>query len=427
MTVRLPRTETGLGAALVAGLLVAGVAPAQTTQVLETGDGSRFLLVPLATRVVHWMNLHAADVSRPDLTLAVTRASLVGATGGVTVDVDPLAFEKALRRAPSSGSRIIELPGHVGISVTFPPESIRTVAELLNARLHRTSLIRVREHLSRIRTERAHRLGRMTHLGMLRRLLAKSPEGRAAQPLLYVKDDRIPIPKVLEFYRQTFRPKAAIHVLTGGFDVATATRVLREVFVARGEAPEASEAPVDLGGHRIRVAPDRGDTMLVGCPLPEAPFDHIDLMVEYLAGHSNAFLAESLRAAGHASVTVHAEGPFPVPGGILMIQISTIGRRIKPESELLSDVQKALDAAMTTPPEARRLNRAKAALRAHRTAQLNDAEGLTRMLAMRWVRSGRPPADILRGESISAATLQALCRQTLGKSTRSVILPEPPR
>ena len=94
--------------------------------------------MPLATSVAHWVQLHPAGPGvepkgRPGLALAVARASLIGSAKPSIPNPDPLAWEKALRRAPSSGSRLVQTTGRVGIVVTFPQESFGQVARLLRS------------------------------------------------------------------------------------------------------------------------------------------------------------------------------------------------------------------------------------------------------------------------------------------------------
>lgn len=419
------------GFASLAVSLLLGTIPAQDAQLVETGDGSRFLLVPLQTRVVHWINLQPAVSEIPGLAVAVARASLLGSTGPITENPQPLAWEKALRRAPSSGSRLVEVASHIGVSVTFPAESLHEVAQLLLQRTHREKLLEFPQHLTAARHQRRERIASIEHLALARRLLAQAEGGRFRHFLEPDDGEEIADAAVMRYYRHAYAPARAINVITGGFEPETLARVLRQMF---RNPPSPAEASKQSAGDEPTAEkpvadgpPTQRETLFLGLVSPRGKPDELALLAEYLGGE-DGFVVEHLRAAGHPNASVRVLAPFPAPGGMLVLVITDPGTKLTEDAPLLRQLREALDRAAIEPPQPRLMTRAAAVLRGRRSARLGDPQGLALLLAERWANSGEPPRGDLAAEArIGSEDLQAFATTVLAGKNRITILPRAKR
>lgn len=419
-------------------VLTAGGVDAQESKFFRTHDGSSFLLVKVDSRVVHWINLQPARIADqpeglPGLAVAVGRASLSGGATERAGEGPPLRWEKALRRAPSTGAEFVEAHGYLGVAVTFPNGSIPLVAELLRVRTQRAELAGIEPFATEAIRARRERLLRTPHLGMLRRLLGSIKGGEAFLPGLTSATDKVTQARALELYRNTYSTNRALNVITGGFDIQATEEVLRRIYsvASRAAEPQSESTPV---APRVRAPepaapPDRSDTLLLACPLPTqrdpVTLATIDLLVEYLAGDADGFLPDRLRAAGHPRVEVAIRAPFPEPGGYLVVEVTDPGSKLDSSSKLVTALAGALDDVAKGPADAIRLSRAATAARAARTQFLHDPRGLAVLLAHQWARSGSVPSGDLAIEArVTPVAFQALASEVLATATRTLILPE---
>lgn len=435
------RTEH-LALSLALPLVMATVAASafgQEARFFRTSDGSPFLLVPVEHHSINWVNLQPSGPGveqrgRQGLGLAMARASLLGGTEFGPTQEPPLSWEKALRRTPSSGSRIVQIEGHVGIAVTFDKRSLQRVAHLLRVRTRRHSLLGVAQLLKEVQGARGARLQAAPHLGMLQRTLAAFDT--TAKPLLSAlavhKPAEIGRSESGEFYRVTYSPERSLNVITGDLDLVETERQLKSIFAGSGKGTPGTGGPNGPRMVGAKAKPDAPDTLMLGCPIP-ADLDTnavvtLDLLVEYLAGDAHAYLPDHLRATGHPRVQVHVRAPFPSTGGIFLIAVTEPGSILKEDNNLTVHLEQALAKLATDLPDEDRLDRAVAALRAARSAALRQPEGLATLLARRWARTGKPPIQGLAEESrVSLAEFRALAKRVFALASQTLVLPKLPK
>jgi hypothetical protein len=431
---------------LLTTLLLAAIAnaqdPAGSAQgavFFRTADGTPFLLVPMKTRTVHWINLHPArledePVANPDLALAVARSSLLGEArpGEATAkpkNASPLAWEEALRRAPSAGSQLVRIGDHVGVRVTFPARSLGRVAQLLRLRTRRTKLHRITAHYLEIQSAREARLARVPDLELLRRALdTADPKRKLGSLFVRGGEEIIDTDEVMSFYKWNCQPARAINVLVGGFDAKFGKSVLEEVFREPMGIPKQPEShAVDIEDIRSSVI-SKGDTLMIVHPLPAEYAPELDLLVDLLAGDllagdNAAFLPEFLHTNGHASVRVQARARFPRGSNMLLLQVTQPDLELGQKSLLPKHVKAALDQLSEKLPADSQVRRAISARRARRARRLANQEGLARSLALRWVRGSIPDPKMLAqpGPPDLAKTLQTLAKKVLSPDTRTLI------
>jgi len=408
-------------------------APSQGARFFRADDGSSFLLVPVRSHSVNWVSLNPSGPNEeppqiPGLGLAVARASVFGSAG--QDQGGALTWEKTLRNTPASGSRVMQVADHVGISVTFAEKSLAVVARLLRIRITRDALLGVRQQLDHVQNTRSKRIRGIPHLGIMRRTLASF---EASRPLLAALAEHAKVEvsdaQIMAFYHRTCAPSRNLNVITGDLDLRKAERVLKAAFAT---------APSNQGGRdpaQGAIAPqavmrkDAPDTLMLGCPIP-ANLDAkamltLDLLVEYLAGDAHAYLPDHLRASGHPGVRVYARAPFPTAGGILLISVTKPGATLSEDAMLTVHLEQALAKIATDEPDADRLDRAVASLQASRSAILQQPDGLATLIARRWARTGTPPVSGLAEETrISGVEVRALAKRVFALAGQSLVLPE---
>ena len=420
---------------LVAVLALMAIAPCQEARFFRTDDGSRFLLVPVRSQSVNWVNLQPAGPNEeppqiPGLGMAIARASVLGDTQPARGQTSALAWEKALRDAPASGSRVMQVADYVGVAVTFTEQSLETVARLLRVRMTREVLLGVQQQLDAVQRERSKRIRAIPHLGIMRRTVASFEAARPllsalAEPANAEASDAV----VMSFYRRTYAPAKSLNVITGNLRLDNAERLLKATFATPlpdhiGEAPERGVA-----GPQAKARRDSADTLMLGCPIP-ANLDAnamltLDLLIEYLAGDVHSYLPDHLRACGHPRVRVYARAPFPADGGIFLISVTKPGATLTEDAMLTVHLEQALAKVATDEPDADRMDRAVASLRAARSAILQQPEGLATLIARRWARTGAPPIAGLAEESrISGGDVRALAKRVFSLAGQSLVLPE---
>lgn len=242
---------------------------AQDATFFRTRDGNAFLLVPMRTRTVHWINLHPAriadePIAHPDLALAIARSSLLGeARPGEAAarpeKANPLAWEEALRRAPTGGSQLVRVDDYIGVRVTFPARSIGQVAQLMRTRTHRAKLHSIAEHYREAQLAREARLARTPDLELLRRALDHAdPKRKLGSWFVRGGEEEIDEDEVLAFYKWNTQPARAINVLVGGFEPEFTKSVLEEIYRELVVAPEKPpSSSTDVLAIRSPVVRDR--------------------------------------------------------------------------------------------------------------------------------------------------------------------------
>ena len=408
----------------IAGLSFCVLANAAVGQdqakLIQTDDGSRFLLLPRQTRTVRWVSLHPTSgepIGLQGLALAIARASMQRSAG--------LAWERDLRRAPATGSRLVHAPGYLGIATSFPPGSLHRVAQLLAERSRRESLPSVGTHFIAARQERGAILGSTRHLGMLRRLLESSQSSAALQSTFAAHGPaELSGQTSMKFYRDSYAPENTLHVICGGFDPVTAEADLRQVFSRSDRLVETVEEqpPILIAAPVIpqETPVDAMDTFLVGFQTPsQAP---AEMLVHYLAIDGYAMLIDPLRSAGHSQVRIRCY--TPLPGGILVLEITKLGTEVDLASPVLADLQQTLAAIIEQTPQETQVEQVRAALQASRTRELKSPEGLALMLARRWAVTEAAPTGTLEDEPVTASALRELALKVLSPSNATLILPE---
>lgn len=390
-------------------------------RLIQTDDGSRFLLLPQQTRTVQWVSLHptAGEPSElQGLALAVARASMQRGAG--------LEWERDLRRAPATGSRLVHTPGYLGIATTFPPGSLHRVAELLAERARRESLPTVGLHFIAARQERDAALRSTRHLGMLRRLL-EAAESSDALRATYASPGPVELTAqaATQFYLGSQAPENTLNVICGGFDPTIAEADLRQVFSATSDSRESAQEqpPVVLAAPAVPqedTPADATDTFLVGFPTPsQAP---AEMLVHYLAIDGYAMLTDPLLSAGHSQLRVRCY--TPLPGGILVLEVAQPGAEITATSPLLADLLQTVTEIIQRVPQEAHVEQVRAALQARRTRELRAQEGLALILAQRWAVAGTAPTGAIEEEQVTATALYDLAKNVLSPSNATLILPQ---
>jgi hypothetical protein len=418
---------------LLLALVLCGSGLAQNPAFVRTGDGSSFLLVPLKTRTVHWINLHPARLedepsAYPDLAIAVVRASLVGeAMAGDAMarpkKASPLAWEKALRKAPTSGSELVRVGDHVGVRVSFPARSLGQVAQLLKLRTRRAKLHGIAGHYHEAKLARDARLSLTPDLDLMRRTLDASDPVQKPGSLLVRGGARvIDEDEAMAFYRWNYHPTRSVNILVGSFDAKFASDVLNAIFREPVTLPAKPESgSVDLRSFESAIVSD-GDTLMVAYPLPSKSAPGLDLLIELLAGDKRAFLPESLRASGHEKVLVRAQARFPAGGNMLLIQVTDPDPSLGDKSLLPKHVKAALAQLRKKLPEEAQVRRARTALESRRARQLGDQQGLAELLARRWIRAAVPDPKKLDSHTtaVTGEELQRLATELLDQKSQTL-------
>lgn len=420
---------------LLAVASLTAVAPGQQARFFRTGDGSAFLLVPVESHSVNWVNLQPSGpreepAGMQGLGLAIARASLFGSPLPGRAQDDALGWEKALRSTPASGSRIVQIADRVGIAVTFAEQSLERIARLLRVRTTRANLLGVTQQLNRVRKTRSQRLRAMPHLGIMRRTLGAF---ESARPLLTYLAEHSTAPvspaTAQAFFRRTYSPDRSLNVITGKLRLDDVERQLKAIFELPRSVPPTPIPGTAATTPTTKARPDAADTLMLGCPIPAnlgaEALVSLDLLVEYLAGDQHAYLPDHLRASGHPNVQVQARAPFPAAGGIFLISVTKPGATLTEDDKLTVHVEQALAKIATDKPDTVRLQRAIASLRAARSATLQQPEGLATLLARRWARTGTAPVTGLAEEArVSGTAFRALARRVFTLSGQTLCVPE---
>lgn len=411
------------------------VAVGQKARFFRTGDGSPFLLVPVESHSINWVNLQPSGpreepAGMQGLGLAIARASLFGGPLPKPTQGNPLGWEKALRSTPASGSRIVQIADHVGIAVTFAEHGLERIARLLRVRTTRENLLGVTHHLNMVRKTRSQRLRTMPHLGIMRRTLAAF---ESAKPLLTSLAEHstaeVSPAAAQAYFRRTCTPARSLNVITGNLRLDDVERQLKLIFATPPPVPPGSTPGPTAPTPQIKAPRDAADTLMLGCPIP-ANLDAeamatLDLLVEYLAGDAHAYLPDHLRASGHPRVRVQARAPFPAAGGVFLISVTKPGATLTEDDVLTVHLEQALAKVATDEPDADRLARAVATLQAARSATLQQPEGLATLLARRWARTGTPPVTgLAEATRVSGVEFRALARRVFALSGQTLCLPE---
>jgi hypothetical protein len=407
----------------------------QQPRFFRTRYGSSFLIVPLTNHSLTWVNLQPSGPREEPpggqgLGLAIAQASLFGTARADQSKKTSLNWEKALRSAPSSGSRIIQIEDYVGVAVTFPKQSLGRVARLLQDRTQRKNLTGVPQLLERVRAERTRRLRTTPHLGMMRRAVAAFESTSVLlQALANHSTTDIAQADIESFYRETYNPARSLNIITGNFSLIETERQIKTVFRGQEQASQPAKVKPDLTKSSSSSQADAPDTLMLGCPVPTdlngRDLVTLDLLVEYLAGDEHAYLPDHLRSSGHPTVRVRAQAPFPTSGGIFLISVTKPGARLEEEDNLTVHIEQALAKIATDAPDSQRLARAVAALQADRSTVLRGSEGLASLLARRWIRSGVPPvAGLTEDDKVSAVEFRDLAQHVFALAGQTLILPK---
>lgn len=451
----------------------------QGIRMVTTRDGSRFVLIPTGgPPVVHWVSLIPVGVEEDPpglegLSLALVRASLAGthALGSedplkeatvvararrlerqLAIDDDkdpaleallaqaqaeiqrlarPLAWEKALRAAPSSGSRLQVVTGGVLLQVTTTTRGLLRVAELLKDRRDHALLRGVHTHFEQVRAERRNVFAQDPRTPLRRRLLAKvyqdHPFGRFHA---ITETTDLTFEVALDAYRRISDPKRSRQVIVGGFDVDTVEAVLKHVFEHAPEQTRTVDLPRLQQGQRPlgQTTVKTRDTLALGCPIPKtASVRDLVVFALWLAADSDSYLVEALRARGHPRLRVRATAPFPGAGGLLLVEITKPDARLTADSKLVKDLQEVLTAAMEQAPAEAQLARAHQRFLATRARMLASPGSMALHVARIWALTGEPPLAELKAveaqSDISGTTIQKMCQQMFSHDNRMLVLP----
>jgi len=456
--------------------LSCGDIAAQKIRMVQAQDGSQFMLMPTGgPPVVHWVTLIPAGIKEDPpglegISLALARASLAGThalgsedplkeaaavararnlarqrttDGGKDPAVEallaqaeaevrrlarPLAWETALRAAPSSGSHLRVVTGAVLLEVTTTTRALRRVAELLKDRRDRALLRGVRNHFEQVQAERKSRFEQDPRTALRRRVLAKVHGDHPFERFYALGQAKnLTFEAATNVYQRLSDPKRSCNVLAGGFDADAVEAVLKQVFEqAPKQAPRVA-LPRLQGDHRPaeQAAGATRDTLALGCPIPKT-ISAQDLVVfaVWLAGDQDSYLADALRARGHPRVRVRATAPFPGPGGLLLVEITKPGAKLETDSKLRKDLEEILQKAMEQPPADVQLTRARQRFLAARARMLVSPGSMAVYMGQIWALTGQPPMAELNVESrVSGATIQKMCRQMFDEKNRTLVLP----
>ncbi len=457
--------------------LSCGGVPAQKIRMVATADGSRFMLMPTGgPPVVCWVTLIPAGVQEDPpglegISLALARASLAGthalgsedpleeaaavararglarelaAEGGKDPAVRallaqaeaeiqrlarPLAWEKALRAAPSSGSQLHVVTGAVLLKVTTTTHAIRRVAELLKDRRDQALLRGADDHFKQIQVERKKAFDLDPHTPLRRRLLAKVYGDGPFARFYDLGDARsLTFETATAVYRRLNDPRRSCSVLAGGFDPETVEAVLKQVFERAPEHTPTVDLPRLQGGYQSteQAAADTLDTMVLGCPIPKsASAQDLVVFASWLAGDQDSYLPDALRARGHPRVQVRATAPFPGPGGLLLLEITKPGIRLAADSKLHRDLVEILQRCTKEAPDEEQLARVRRRFLSARATMLTGAGSMALYMAQVWALTGQAPISELNVESrVSGTAIQRMCQEIFDPSRCTLVLPE---
>lgn len=475
--------------ALLLGLLLIEPIAAQDEPIFRaftTGDGTRFLVVPHGDApVVHWVVQSPAGLLEdpPEahgLAHAVARSSLRGTSTHGSRDwpaertalaeedaleqeteawqaagkelpaelsakllearaktarlQDPLAWQRALRDAPSLGAVLSESDDACFLHVTTTIDALPRVAELLRERrtdmplrgLHdeyRAVLAALRQ---RAQGPRATLEGELAELAF-----SGHPYARLGQ--LVRLGEHVPVARELGsgVWQRTQDPRRTLHVLTGGFDADHLRELLQKSFAApapAGGVAAAATVPRPTGSRSSEIR-GRHPGVALGIRLEsrwfENPADQATLaaMVEWLGGE-DGILARALRAAGQRRVQVRVAAPFPsiASPGLLLLEASDEAGTARVLHERL---EAALALVAQQGPDAGELLAAHARVGARALAARLGPEALALELARLCGVGGLSPAQALLPPAPPApGSLQEFVRLLQDRSARTTILQE---
>ena len=339
----------------------------------------------------------------------------------------PLAWEKALREAPATGSKLVQVADHLGIRVTFPARSFGRVAQLIRMRSRRVKLERIGDHFEEARLARDRRLALTPHLQLLQHALdATAGDRKSGSRFVRGSAEHLNEKTALAFYRWSHHPDRAVNVIVGGFDLGLTKNVLNVVFREKvDDAPmprskQTTAAPIQP------AKPAIGDTLMVSCPLPTHATPGLELLLEVVAGGDDAFLPDFLRAAGHPRIVVRSRRVHTDSGEVWLLQVTSPGVRLDPKHRLVQRVEAALAQLISKPAAEVQMQRAISVVRSRRAALLASQEGLAELLAGRWIDSGvtAPRLDangrLIDHDNLSGTALKRLAAEILDPKRRAV-------
>ncbi len=475
-------------------------APQYTNRYLVTGDGSEFFLVSMpGAPVLHWLAMNPAGpltdpTDFPGLTHAIARASLSGTEaptaenqpGSLVLNLDrleelqqrlknlptdtpsetasrlrqeldnqaneirrfsdPLAWEKRLRQAPASGSKLQQVPGYAVLQITTTTSAARAVAELVKERRDLAVLRHVDTHYQE---ERQLWLAQQTQAETraLRYLLAKSPTTYPYHSALAQESTaRVSRPQAMQIYRQTYAPQQCRHILIGSFPTDEVVKMLEEVFSpppSKDKQQQSKEPAKKAINHfpepiatkttgqdllPVQEPPPLQDPDLwIGCPLPRVynPL-HLAILIRWLSNGDAGYLIEDLRNQGHQQTTVDITLPLAGSSGMLLIHVQDPEAKTPEQrQDLLQLLHDALDRACYYGPTTEQLLEGQQHLKAQQSQALSHATGLGLYLARFWALSGSVPWSGLKADQpVNADQCGSLILKVFRRSNRLTSLAE---
>lgn len=417
------RCRRALLAAWVGAAALAQQAPAPID--FRTPDGSRFVLLPDDSGLVHWAIATPAgpreDVpGQEGLAEACVQASLLGtwaigsrdpqaermaltaldeaatalavaprvegrppaelqqrhdaaeAAAAASSDID--AFARVLATAPAAELRTWMAPGAAIVSLTTTAAALERVATLLVERREQQPLRRVLPIWNELRARQTIAWDANPLAPLRAELLALAFAGSSLARVGERPGGGVITRAQAEAcWQRTQRPDRTVQVLIGGFDAVAVRALLAKIFAttALPQTPLTAEpAPARLKASRRSQMPGARQPMaaiawqLTGREDGAA----VAMAAKWLAGGPDSWLAKQFHRLGRSNVVVSVSAPWPAAGGagLFLLELSEPGGR---DHDLAEQVLKLCDSLVAKPPAAGQLDgQLLAAIRDHELA-----------------------------------------------------------
>lgn len=371
----------------------------------RTGDGSRFVLMPIAgPPVVAWaiaspVGPEVDPPAAPGLAAACMLASMQGTwvTGSLdpteeraalvaldeaqqalaqapridgkppaelvtnlekaVMDAAALCDEKAFRRvlmgAPAQNPRIMLQPNCAVLTLTTVPSAIGDVAKLLSERREQQALRGFHTYLESLNSSGAEHWDHELLAPLYAEVLALAFPG---SPIARSGDRPFTSPEVTRKLAETTwansqAPSQTVQVLVGNFDAALAEQQLRTVFQQTSmPSPNLLPQAEIRGGNSMRravLAGAQSPAAVIAWPMHDSD-DPVALqcLAQWLAGGQDSWLARELRRTGRKNIHLAARAGWPTSArnGMLVIEaVDTKGNSRALANEILAICENAGD------------------------------------------------------------------------------------
>lgn len=455
--------------------------PRIVSEVVNTGDGSRFLLVPTAAApVIHWITaIPAGDLidppEHPGLSHAIARSTLSGsdsvgtanwaeehkaqtqldalmrdvtmmlASGQMPTEEmarkvtqlkgridrlqEPRGWERQLRAAPSTEFEVREFPNAVVTGVTTTRTGVATVARLLMDRRENSILRDLQAQYNALLAERAGRSATDSER-VREEIIDLAFYGARAR--ISVTVPTVDKERAREIYRKMYSPAATFQVITGGFDLAEMRRFLQRQFTQTSlpmwvpptrdirRDSKMRVSTLSNGSRRGIAIGIRTDASITA--------NQLRVLGEWFGGGPTSMLARQFSRAGIVGVECRATAPFP-PGanpGVLLIEAWTSPEpRLATDADLLEPLRRALAESVNriSYPD---VDRARTRAMGARNRERFDPRHLAFWLALECGMHGRPIPEALDVDVVDIRfdLFKGFADEVLGRGQRTIVYME---